>query len=237
MGNTTDATRPQEAAEASIPGPRPAGEPTTSRAGTSPRPAPQTNDCPPWCTDHEDVMHFSADEEAGPMMARLYQTPGQAPEVDLVRDARRRDQERPLSVGEAVGLGKILFALAARAEAGTHTLAPSEAARPWWLPEGCPSWCEWPDDHPAKACYDDRLHTGESRVVVLTGNDTAGDAWEDPDEARMYIRQHYREVAPRIEVGHNDAAVGLQFTLDEAEEFAHHLLELAAIARTGNPEK
>lgn len=49
----------------------------------------------------------------------------------------------------------------------------------------------------------------------------------------MYIRQHYRETGPRIEVGHNEATVGMQFTPDEAEEFAVKLLELAAIARAG----
>ncbi|QXJ21964.1 hypothetical protein AGRA3207_002882 [Actinomadura graeca] len=96
---------------------------------------------------------------------------------------------------------------------------------------------ETEDPRVERDCYDDRLHTGSSRSVVLTANDDGKvHVDEESDEARMFIRQHYREAEARIELANGDAPVGLQFTPDEAEEYAFKLLELAALARRGQSD-
>jgi hypothetical protein len=116
----------------------------------------------------------------------------------------------------------------------TIRAADSTVTRPTWLPDGCPAWCDAPELHVEHDHYDDRLHTGAARAVVLTAADECNSReGEPPDEARMFLRQHYREVGPRIELGRDDRTTGLQFTPDEAEEFAARLLELVAVARAG----
>jgi hypothetical protein len=73
-------------------------------------------DCPAWCREDEDDAHLSADRAVGPFLARLYGAIP-APKVDLIRDARQEDNERPLTVTESEELGVALLELAAAARA------------------------------------------------------------------------------------------------------------------------
>ncbi|WP_141581316.1 hypothetical protein [Actinomadura sp. WMMA1423] len=123
-------------------------------------------------------------------------------------------------------------------EPDTVRAAETNGPRPTWLPNGCPAWCDAPELHVEHDHYDDRLHTGAGRSVILTAADECESREGDPpDEARMFLRQHYREIGPRIELGRDDKPTGIQFTPDEAEEFAARLLELVAIARAGQGVK
>lgn len=209
MNHSTDADRSQEATAA--------------------------NPCPPWCTDHQEESHATTDKAAGPILVRLFQGPGDGPTVDLVRDARDDDHDRPLTPAEARTLtGHLAHLTALTATAPPPGADPrGEVARPWWLPGGCPSWCEWPDTHEGHDHYVDRLHMGARVSVTLTATeDSEPTEYDDPREAGAYIVQHYREAEPRIELVRDDAPMHVQLTADEAEEFAMKLLELAATART-----
>lgn len=120
-------------------------------------------------------------------------------------------------------------------EPSTVRKAAAAPTRPTWLAKlPCPSWCADRDSgmHREHDHFDDRLHIGAGRAVVLTAADECqARESEPPDEARMFLRQHYREVEARIELGRDDKPVGIQLTLDEAEEFAAKLLDLVSLAR------
>lgn len=84
----------------------------------------------------------------------------------------------------------------------------------------CPSWCRM--DHHFDHHADDRVHFSVSSclplelemVSVERSNDGSADVYW-PAVARVDIRQHYREVGPRICVSLNDDR-GMNLTLTEA---------------------
>lgn len=84
----------------------------------------------------------------------------------------------------------------------------------------CPSWC--PGDHSFEWHADDRVHYSvptclplelERVSVEYSGDDSPDVYW--PAVVRVDIRQHYREVEPRISLSLNDDR-GMSFTLAEA---------------------
>lgn len=84
----------------------------------------------------------------------------------------------------------------------------------------CPNWC--PGDHPFECAGDDRVHYGDASCLPLeleqvsveySGDDSPDAYW--PAVTRVDLRQHYREVEPRISIGLNDDR-GMEFTLAEA---------------------
>ena len=111
--------------------------------------------------------------------------------------------------------------------------APTVPTVPTWLQgRGCPSWCEWSDNHREHDHYDDRTHTGAFRTVILTAvDDRRVDLDDEPDAVRASLYQHYREIGPRVELSRDERPADIQLTLDEAEELARKLIELVAIGR------
>ncbi|MGI5165663.1 DUF6907 domain-containing protein [Spirillospora sp. CA-253888] len=111
-------------------------------------------------------------------------------------------------------------------------------ARPSWLPNGCPPWCHWPDDHNEHDHYNDRIHIGGHASVVMTvaqDRELYLPTDEAPSELRGSLYQHFREIEPHVEITRDGRATDLQLTLDEAESFAHQVLHLVATGRAGQP--
>lgn len=108
----------------------------------------------------------------------------------------------------------------------------SAEKRPAWLPNGCPSWCDWIGDHNESARYDDRSHIGAGLSLILTAEQTLREDRKDtvPPTLDIYLIQHYREAEPRVHVGRDDMP-GTHLTLDEAEALANKLLNRVATAR------
>lgn len=84
----------------------------------------------------------------------------------------------------------------------------------------CPSWCL--GDHSFEQEADDRMHYGNPSCLPLemervsveySGDDSPDTYW--PAVAQVDLRQHYREVEPRLSINLNDDR-GMEFTLAEA---------------------
>ncbi|GAA4242320.1 hypothetical protein GCM10022254_74900 [Actinomadura meridiana] len=204
--------------------------------------------CPPWCrADHINSAEHSgrvvAVQLAEPvhlgetrppdLLVALHQDPGTGPQIILSHEDR--PEEYPLTPAEARKLSGHLAALAVSAETAPSTDrdAATVTARPSWLADHCPRWCENSGDHSGHDHYSNRRHLGPSREVILTAVDDHRTArQEQPPMARAHLFQHYREIGPRIDIARDDTPVGIQFTLEEAENFAHKLLAIVSMART-----
>ncbi|MEV5704776.1 hypothetical protein [Actinoallomurus sp. NPDC052274] len=130
-------------------------------------------------------------------------------------------------------------------------IPPAEtAARPAWLPDGCPPWCDMGPLHKDSDHLDDRVHSGSATQITLTAEEPPlgpgvtpdGMGWTgesvsypQPVQADIYLEQHYREATPRVWVGRDGRTTGMHLTLDEAEQFAHEVLKRVAIGRLTRP--
>ncbi|PRY00692.1 DUF6907 domain-containing protein [Allonocardiopsis opalescens] len=118
------------------------------------------------------------------------------------------------------------------------------ATRPGWLTGPCPAWCD--GRHDESDGPDDRLHHGEFVAVPMS----LLAQWKDSDPGEpggwhlqmceTSLEQGYREAEPRVliwlramsEEEHVDF-----LTVDEAEEFAHAILDQVRQARDGGPSQ
>lgn len=107
--------------------------------------------------------------------------------------------------------------------------------RPFWLPDGCPNWCEDTKDHSPGDLREDRVHVGTEARVPLTRHDPVdypGGTWE-PEYWTTYLRQHPEAAEPSVFLGLGEDC-GTEMTFDEAEQLAERLLEHVLIG--GLPE-
>lgn len=100
-----------------------------------------------------------------------------------------------------------------------------------WQTEPCPPWCACSDLHWQDTSAEDRSHYSRHAQVDLHTMDMIPitGTHHELDHASLWIEQHYREVAPRIGVGHNDGA-GMWFTVGEAILLIDELQRLVDIA-------
>jgi hypothetical protein len=108
------------------------------------------------------------------------------------------------------------------------------AARlPDWLPDGCPSWCDYGELHKDVDAYDDRTHCRSALSFPLTAEEPLDEHHIDRDGAEVDVSliQHYREASPRVWLGREGSRQGMHLTLDEAERLARELLARVALAR------
>jgi hypothetical protein len=110
--------------------------------------------------------------------------------------------------------------------------------RPFWLPQGCPSWCT--DTHKDSDEEGDRLHTSPWQITAATtmdmenfghGSGSGLPVWV-AHTAEVSLQQGYREAEPRVL--YHDAAndrYHQYLTLDEAEQLANAMLAHVAAAR------
>lgn len=103
-----------------------------------------------------------------------------------------------------------------------------------WLPDGCPDWCADGDLHADYEDYVDRSHFGALAIVPLLADEDRPLHTENP-ELQVHLRQHYREVEPRVHVGKNGEP-GVFLTLAEAERLAQELRKITATGRGDEPE-
>jgi len=97
----------------------------------------------------------------------------------------------------------------------TQTDAP---ARPFWLPDGCPDWCEMPEAHSDEDHPDDRRHgTGEISVDLSLEPPVYGRL---PDAVDVWLDQHVTDAEACIHIQ------GVRLTLGEARRVAANLNEL-----------
>ena len=95
---------------------------------------------------------------------------------------------------------------------------------PTWLPNGCPSWCEYGDLHRENDQHDDREHYGRGhRIEASTEPRIDFDQHSTMD---IHLQQHYREAEARVWVGYDVTNKGKHLTIDEARELALRILEL-----------
>jgi hypothetical protein len=104
----------------------------------------------------------------------------------------------------------------------TVTQEPARDARPYWLREPCPPWCQrgHRDDH-ASGREDERLHSGDGVYMDLS-KESGGDASGGVSFISAGIWQGYRDSRPHILLTLNDSEE-LYLELDEAEELARLL--------------
>lgn len=111
--------------------------------------------------------------------------------------------------------------------AGVTTGPQGKNDLPFWLPDGCPSWCAYTELHRNSDHYDDRSHSSTATAVALTATNPQEFGDPHPIELQLNAEQHYREREPRIWLGRDDTSNGVHLTLDEAQQLGELLLALA----------
>lgn len=112
-------------------------------------------------------------------------------------------------------------------------------ARPSWLPNGCPPWCQQPG-HLDGDRYEDRIHAGSTSHMTLTAAEPptslTGPGYDnEPATVETNLLQHYREAEPRVSLMRDEDSMG-DLTLAEAEQLAQELLKRVIDGRTGQRE-
>ncbi|MEU5990364.1 hypothetical protein ABZ806_15460 [Spirillospora sp. NPDC047418] len=159
-------------------------------------------------------------------------TPADRPEAAIRNNIQRNSRMIPARIPQSNS--------SPCGSSGGSTGVQSEAKtsiRPTWLPEGCPPWCGWQDDHREHDHYDDRIHTGGWASVIMTvarDLELYSPVDEPPSTLDASLYQHFREVEPHIEITRDGRATDLQLTLDEAEDFVRQVLRLVATGRAGH---
>jgi len=97
----------------------------------------------------------------------------------------------------------------------TQTEAP---AQPYWLPDGCPDWCEMPDTHSDEDHPDDRRHATGELCVDLSLEPSVYEKF--PDSVDVWLDQHVTDAEACIHLQ------GHRLTLREALQVAANLNEL-----------
>jgi hypothetical protein len=97
----------------------------------------------------------------------------------------------------------------------------ADAPLPYWQDRPCPSWCMMTVPHRDHELFDDRLHMGASREIVMTLEAQPTDEFGPGGPANLIVGlwQHYREYAPHITLIVNSRR-DINFTLSEARELA-----------------
>lgn len=106
---------------------------------------------------------------------------------------------------------------------------------PFWLPNGCPTWCDATEEHSGADHLDDRVHWAPAVNVPVSlhkGQDHGAEGFK-PETVEMHLRQNYREVEPIIEIGFGDQRSFLRVTLDEAHMLAEALTTFFQLGRKG----
>ncbi|ONI81617.1 hypothetical protein ALI144C_20170 [Actinosynnema sp. ALI-1.44] len=115
--------------------------------------------------------------------------------------------------------------------------ADGDRARPFWLHEPCPAWCD--KFHEDNLDSGDRRHVSdEVREVQLSSEDMSVHGQSPhkasdyrPTELVIYLDQHVREIGPRVIV---DQLPGdrtkLHLLPTEARRVAEALLDMVALA-------
>lgn len=112
-------------------------------------------------------------------------------------------------------------------------------ARPYWLAEPCPVWCDKLHDEQAFEADRRHLSSGYLAQVVLSTEDPVvqgarlGDrAQYFPAELVLYLDQHVREVGPRVVIDQVPAERRQLYLLPvEARQVGEALIRLAGLAR------
>lgn len=113
--------------------------------------------------------------------------------------------------------------------------------RPFWQSSPCPPWCLV--EHLSIDDYEDRSCKGESKTVTLSlekaryvENRAQRDAYWLPVRFETAVRHRFREAEPLVMVWtHNHQDVprrSHRLTVDEAQAFAHAILDAVKEARS-----
>lgn len=227
------------------------------------RPYWQRQACPSWCVfephglvhprecDVDDRVHRSVVVEVVLTVEDPQTEPAGAPQVALVYLEQHDAESEPrvllckgkttrlvmLTLDEAAGLVGELTTLAGIGRGDHESAATGDGEgdlMPVWQTEPCPPWCGV--KHDARDMYEDRIHDGENRELVVA----LENAWRDradesqPEVLRLLLEQHYRAAAPYAVLMKGDGGGddSIRMTLDETVELAEALRKLA---RSGVP--
>lgn len=118
----------------------------------------------------------------------------------------------------------------------TTVALPATGSRPFWQAEPCPVWCDLADgDHHDSDPVEDRVHYSAwyARVpltlVDVNVTDVA-EGRETPEWAEIHVKQHDREIGPRIWLGQSQTNRGWHLTAGEARVIADQLVKAADLA-------
>lgn len=100
---------------------------------------------------------------------------------------------------------------------------------PIWLPNGCPTWCDYRSLHRDGDCYDDRYHLSKGDRLTLTVADPGPSSSEAP-VLDVYLLQHYRETGPRVSLV-RDESRSTHLTLAETRTLIGQLSALLVTAK------
>ena len=98
-----------------------------------------------------------------------------------------------------------------------------DITRPFWLPNGCPGWCQFTDCHKIDAHPDDRSHMGSDFSVDLILEPTSNGY---PVSVEMGLYQHVTDAEPSIRFAGGSWKHAVSLTIDEARAIAANLLAL-----------
>ena len=106
----------------------------------------------------------------------------------------------------------------------------------FWLPNGCPEWCDWMDTHKDSDGPEDRSHLGGEIKVPLSLEDAVdhgSPGWE-PDRIVASLRKMETDSEASVEITRHESAVFATMTLAEATQFAAAILDVVEAARTNS---
>jgi hypothetical protein len=113
----------------------------------------------------------------------------------------------------------------------TTTTTQAPAVAPFWLPDGCPEWCEYTHWHSDEDHPDDRHHDGAEREVNLRLEaPVLGGAGWHPETIVVHLTQTEGDVAPHVDIRRGDDPPTVRMTLSEARELASALLAVVGEA-------
>jgi hypothetical protein len=187
-----------------------------------------TTDDPRWILDEVRVSLVQGYREAMPWLSMGFGS-GMKDDYDT--------GEIDATLDEGEELAALIFGLIAAARPydgdvrrlGTP-VEQDAPARPWaiWMTAPCPPWCTT-THHDADAGHARHCATTEQHVnLTLPAALTSNGEWF-LSSVHVTLEANHREAEPRIVVCLENS--GFELTLDEASEWAHHMLDLVTMGR------
>jgi hypothetical protein len=114
---------------------------------------------------------------------------------------------------------------------------------PFWMPNGCPSWCVWTDSHKDGDHPDDRTHYSADESVEATLEppveyivpSAPGDSEYRPQRVGVDIRQLESQAAPEVRIYEEDRPEWVKLTPVEARDLGETLIRVARLAGGDTP--
>jgi hypothetical protein len=122
------------------------------------------------------------------------------------------------------------------------TTAVEPTKTPFWMPNGCPSWCVWTDFHKDGDHPDDRSHYSADEFVEATLEPPVeyvvpgGESEYRPQRVAVDIKQLENQVAPEVRIYEEERAAWIKLPPSEARQLGGTLIRVAQLPNTPLPD-